>query len=131
MGFAKRFRTYMIGFFLGCVMVFFMFNDRLSMLTAWMPNNRVLLRLQLTEVLYTDEALCQLRCFDLDTADVSVVRHTGDVRFNLSETRVEPKIYVVDTRLHDRLVRMSFTASDTTSILSLVEVPLSQKGCDC
>ncbi len=131
MTFARRLRTYLIGFFLGCVVVVFMFNDRLSVLTAWMPNNRVLLRLQLTEVQYTDDALCQLKCFDLDTADVTVARKTGNVRFNLSETRVEPKIYVVDTRLHDHVVRMSFIASDTTSILSRVQVPLWQKSCDC
>jgi hypothetical protein len=121
----------MIGFGLGCVLVFFMFNDRLTVLTAWLPNNRVLLRFQLTEAAYTDKALCQLECFDLDTADVSFMKREGDVLFRESETHVEPKVYRVEARINDRLVRMSFLADDSVSTLAEVEVPLVKVFCPC
>jgi hypothetical protein len=131
MSFGRRLRLYLLGFLLGMGLVVFFFNDRLSLLTSWLPNDRVLLRLQMTEALYADSALCHLDCFSLDTADVSLVKKEGDVQFGLSETHETPMIYVVDKRINDRLVRMHFLATDSSSSLIQVEVPNDRINCDC
>jgi hypothetical protein len=120
-----------MGFLLGLMLVVFFFNDRLSVLTSWLPNNRVLLRLQQTDAEYTPEALCELECFDLDTASVSRLKADGNVQFGNSKTQQEPKIYIVESELDERTVLMTFEARDSTSILTKVVLPGEALYCDC
>ncbi len=131
MTFLRRLRTFAIGLILGILLVIFFFNDRLHILTDWLPGNRVLLRLQLTEAAYTPVAMCQLHCLGLDTADVSLVKREGDVRFKYSDTRTEPKRYRVDHRFGERLVRMTFDADSVSSTLTEVDLPNAELRCTC
>ncbi|NEN24083.1 hypothetical protein G3O08_11285 [Cryomorpha ignava] len=131
MKFGRRLRLYIFGVLMGSVLVLFFFNDRLHILTDWLPGNRVLTVLQNSEPLITDKALCQLACFDLDTADVRLAKQKGDVRFKLSETHDEPKKYVVDSNLDPGKVRMTFSIAD--SLATLINVALPEKAviCEC
>lgn len=131
MKFARRLRLYLIGVLMGCVLVVFFFNDRLSVLTSWLPNERVLLRLESTFNGSDPLAACFLECADLDSADLDLLFSEGDVRFDLSETHSEPMNYVVDIRLSDRLVRFSFEAADSTAALTNLEFPNGEVICDC
>ncbi len=131
MTFGRRLRLYILGVLMGCLMVVFFFQGRLSILTDWMPNNRVLLRLQQTDALYTDVALCELRCIDLDTAHVSALKADGDVQFNLSDTHKEPKTYVVDAVVKEKKVRMTFLAADSSSTLLGAKLVEDVVLCDC
>ena len=116
---------------MGSVLVFFFFNERLHILTDWLPGNRVLAVLQSSPPLFTEKSLCQLACFDLDTSDVRTLKTDGNVRFKLSETHVEPKQYVVDSKLNNEKVRMTFSITD--SLATLVNVALPEKAvvCNC
>jgi hypothetical protein len=116
---------------MGCVLVVFFFQDRLALLTSWLPNNRVLLRLEMTLDEVDERAFCELECVDLDTSVVRQVFRSGDVRFDLSETRTNPKNYVVDIRLDDRLCRFSFEVGDSTATLLRVTYPNDRVNCSC
>ena len=116
---------------MGSVLVLFFFNDRLHILTDWLPGNRVLSILQDSEPLITDLALCQLTCYDLDTADVRIVKQKGDVRFKLSETHIEPKKYVVDSNLESGKVRLTFSIADSLATLINVAMPEKAVLCEC
>lgn len=131
MKFGRRLRLYIFGVLIGSLLVVFFFNDRLHILTDWLPGNRVLGLLQASEPLITDKALCQLTCFDLDTADVRMAKEKGNVRFKLSETHTEPKEYVVDINLQPEKVRMTFSIAD--SLATLINVALPEKAvlCNC
>lgn len=131
MKFARRLRSFLIGVGLGCILVVFFFHDRLNLLTDWLPNERVLVRLQMTEAAYTPEAMCRLECLGLDTADVSLLKREGNVRFKLSDTRTEPKRYRVDHRFGDHLVRMTFDADEIASTLTEVDRPNAPVACPC
>jgi len=131
MKFTRRLRLYLTGFLLGSLLVVFFFNDRLSVLTSWLPNNRVLFRIENTMSGTTDLAKCQMICLQVDTALVSYAFEEGDVQFGMSETHEEPKIYIIDTRYEDRLVRLSFETADSSAVLSRVELPFEQVSCDC
>lgn len=131
MNFGRRLRLYIFGVLMGSVLVMFFFNDRLHILTDWLPGNRVLTLLQASEPLFTEQALCQLECFDLDTADVRIAKQDGNVRFKLSETRLEPKNYVVDSNLEAGKVRMTFSISDSLATLISVSLPEEAVLCDC
>ncbi len=131
MGFLRRLRMFMVGIVLGLVLVVFLFNDRMDSLTGWLPNSRVLLRLQLTEAAFTPEALCLLTCHGLDTSHVRTVKYQGDVRFKYSDTHSEPKRYRVDHRFGEHLVRMTFDADSVASTLTQVERPNAPIDCAC
>lgn len=129
MKFLRRLRYYLFGFLIGCGFVVFFFQGRLSVLTSWLPGNRVLELLTLSEAHYSSEALCRLECFHLDTADVSLAKSEGDVRFKLSTTDTIPKLYVVDSESDERKVRMTFATAD--SIATLVDVSLPEEVVNC
>ncbi|MCA1762260.1 MAG: hypothetical protein ABR574_05735 [Cryomorphaceae bacterium] len=131
MKFAKRLRLYLTGVLIGLVFVVFFFNDRISVLTDWMPNKRVLVRLQQTEARYTDNATCLLECFSLDTADVRTIKKSGDVKFRLSDTHSEPLVYVVDGEIKGESYRLTFDATDSTSVLTRVARVNSVADCPC
>lgn len=131
MKFTRRLRLYLTGFFLGSLLVVFFFNDRLSVLTSWLPNNRVLFRIENTYSGSTDLAKCQMDCYQIDSAMVNYSFEEGDVDFGLSETRATPQVYVVETRYEDRLIRLSFETADSTAVLKVVELPFEKVYCNC
>jgi|SRR5690554_2421924 len=131
MKFGRRLRLFIFGVLMGCGLVYVYFNERLNILTDWLPGNRVLTVLQRSEPLFTEQALCQLACFDLDTADVRTVKNDGNVRFKFSETRVEPKQYVVDSKLNNEKVRMTFSIADSLATLVNVALPEKVVLCNC
>ena len=131
MKFTKRLRLYLTGFFLGSLLVVFFFYDRLSVLTSWLPNNRVLFRIENTRSGTTDRAKCQMDCFLVDTAMINYALEEGDVQFSMSETHTDPKVYVIDTRYEDRLIRLSFETADSTAILTNVVLPFETVECSC
>lgn len=131
MKFTRRLRLYLTGFLLGSILVVFFFRERLSVLTSWLPNNRVLFRIENTLSGTTDQAKCQMDCFQVDSAMIHYAFEEGDVQFGMSETHADPKIYIIDTRYEDRLVRMSFETADSSATLTEVQLPFENVGCDC
>ena len=131
MKFGRRLRLYVFGVLLGCLVAYGFFHGRLSILTDWLPGNRVLKLLQKSEPLFTERALCQLACFNLDTSAVRIAKVEGDVRFKLSETHIEPKQYVVDADLKPEKVRMTFSISDSLATLINVDLPEKVVFCEC
>ncbi len=131
MKFLRRLRLYLIGVGLGCILVVFFFRERLSVLTSWLPNERVLLRLEMTHDSTAPGAQCFIECLELDSLAFAELFVEGDVRFDLSEAQVEPKKYVVDSRYKDRLLRYTFLASDSSAILSKIEAPFIKVNCPC
>src|SRR6056297_1787756 len=103
MKFTRRLRLYLTGFLLGSILVVFFFRERLSVLTSWLPNNRVLFRIENTMSGTTERAKCQMNCFQVDSAMINYAFEEGDVQFGMSETHAEPKVYIIDTRYEDRL----------------------------
>lgn len=131
MKFIQRLKLYIFGVLIGSVLVVFFFNDRLHILTDWLPEKRVRALLQASEPLFTDQALCQLACFELDTTDVRIVKEQGNVRFKLSDTRTDPKNYVLDSHLKPGKVRMTFSIADSLATLIKVDLPEKAVLCDC
>jgi len=131
MKFTKRLRLYLTGFLMGSLLVVFFFNDRLSVLTSWLPNNRVLFQIENTLTGTTDRAKCQMDCFQVDTVMINYAFEEGDVQFGMSETHADPKVYVVDSRYRDRLIRLSFETADSSATLTEVVLPFETVECDC
>lgn len=131
MKFGRRLRLYIFGVLIGSVLVFFFFEGRLKSLTNWMPNNRVLYRLQESPSTISDKALCQLNCFDLDTSAVRIIKTTGDVDFTNSQTKSEPMVYLIEETINSDLIQMEFEVRDSSNTLTNVRMPEIAGRCEC
>ncbi len=131
MTFARRLRAYLIGLVIGTAMVIVIFNDRLSILTDWLPGNRVLVELSKSEMVYSPKGLCELKCLELDSSHVNLAIKEGKVRFSLSETRADPRIYAIDQRIGERLIRFHFALSEPKATLVSAEAPIAKVDCGC
>ena len=131
MKFTRRLRLYLTGFLLGIILVILFFGERVKVLTACLPNNRVLESIAETYQGESEKAQCQMTCFEVDTAAINFSFGEGDVQFGMSETRSKPRIYVVDARYEDRLIRLSFENADSLSTLINIELPADSRSCDC
>lgn len=128
----QRFKRYLFGVLLGLILVFFFFGDRSELLTAWMPNERVMKRLRETRLEIPDSVKCRLNCFELDSAKVAeLISDDGNVRFAKSETREEPILYRVDFEQHTSPVRVTFACDDSVSAVVDVLPLEGLQPCDC
>ncbi len=128
----QRFKRYLFGVLLGLILVFFFFGDRVEVLTAWMPNERVMKRLRETKLEIPDSVKCRLNCFQLDSAKVAeLISDDGNVRFAKSETRKEPILYRVDFEQHTTPVRVTFACDDSASAVVDVLPLEGLQPCDC
>lgn len=108
----KRFRAYLIGVLIGCVVVFFYYGERLTILTSWLPTERVktdiLLYIQESEV-----TTCATKCADWDYAKILSAIDEAEVNFSESETTPPNRVYLLETEEY----QMKFAVQDSTAQL--------------
>lgn len=108
----KRFRAYLIGVLIGCVVVFFYYGERLTILTSWLPTERVK-----TDILsYVNEAeatQCASQCGDWDYAKILKAIDEAEVNFSKSETTPPNRVYLLETENES----MKFAVQDSTAQL--------------
>src|SRR5688572_8337673 len=92
MNFWRRLRFYLIGVAIGLVVSFSFFKNRGC---GWLPGNRILNTLSGSMILVTDSTRCLMDCNNVSDEDVFRMFVDGDVLFSESQTRENPKIYVV------------------------------------
>ncbi len=128
---SRRLWLYFLGFGIGCLFVVAVFNERLSVLTSWLPGNRVKFDLKRSELRFDPLAQCQLTCLSEDTSWVSKGIEASDVRFRLSETHDNPRIYVLDWEEGDDTFRLRFALADSSTTLLEIENLNNPLNCDC
>lgn len=132
MTFARRIKLFFIGMLLGTGAVILFFGDKLNLFTSWMPNDRVLLRLQQTELRMTEKARCLLDCYEISRNDIDELMQYGNVNFRKSKTGEKPLEYWVGYKnesLGEYL--LIFEAADSTSTIIEANIPQSSKDCEC
>lgn len=132
MTFKRRIKLFFIGMLLGTGVVILFFGDKLNLFTSWMPNDRVLLRLQQTELQMTPTAKCQLDCFNISRQEIDDLINEGNVNFSESKTQQEPlKYYVEHSNENLGHYFLVFEAADSTSTIIKAGLHNSHKSCDC
>lgn len=131
MKFGRRLRLFIFGILMGTVLVIFFFDGRSSALTDWLPNNRVLYRLQVSPSSISDKAMCQLECLEMDTSAVRVMKESGDVNFSKSVTDTTVLLYFIDYDFDASDVQMQFEVRDSSNTLVDVKALNSSVSCAC
>ncbi len=131
MHFSKRIKFYLVGFIMGLCVVYIILINREG--TGWMPNDRVLLRLNSTELVMDAAMQCRLGCHGVTDDDIyKNLLQNGDVKFEESQTQAEPKVYVVEAEKEgEENFKVTFEVSDSTSHIIGVERVGKVVECAC
>lgn len=121
MKFLGRLKYYGLGLGLGVVMVFFMFGTRGC---DWTPTKRVKSTLQSCRVSANP---CLLECSGITNESIYELIYNGKVNFKDSETKGEPKNYV----LYNDDVKIGLELNVYDSIAKLTDVYLPKSSCNC
>ena len=122
----RRILIFSIGFLFGCVLVYqtmFKNSDR-DFYGGWLPDGRVLKKINLSLNRDIPNYECLLTCHQLFDSDVQEILKKGDVRFAECETKTEPKIYVVEGELESGShVKMKFSLAGDSARLMDILIP--------
>ena len=91
--FIRRLFIYLIGFFLGCAFVYFLFFKGKN--RSFFPSAIVLDSLTSKELLIEKKAACSLACYHVSNQNLKELLADGDVIFSESRPRETPKKYAV------------------------------------
>ena len=135
-GLGRRFFFYLIGFGLGCVLVWAMFY-RNSSRPAWMPEGRVLEFLEQHEIQISNDLKCKLDCYTIphDFMDEAFWK-AAEVNFKESATERKPcPEYKITSSLPDGnkfVIYVEACETDETATLrSITHLPEIEMDCDC
>lgn len=123
MNFKQRLLRYLIGFFIGVLVVFMMFPeyDWLS----WLPNKQVMKNVRENEFYVSPDVDCKIQCLSIDTTVLQKARLEGKIIFSKSDVKRIPKTYYME---HGD---MNYTLQMTDSTVTLIDVTKASVDCTC
>ena len=92
----KRLKYYGIGFGIGLIFVIFFFQNRGC---SWLPDNRVKNSILDRVLVLPDSEKALLEQYKITKKDLCLVLNDGKVLFNESQTKGNPKVYVVEKEI--------------------------------
>lgn len=135
--FTNRLKYYLIGFGLGCLMVWKIFYTGEDARPSWLPEGRVLDFLEQTTLKTTDKAACLLLCNKLSLKDFDAVffKH-ATVNFTESATEKKPcpEYKIIGTLKNgDKITVFIETCDEKEGEATLRDfIPKTQnKNCNC
>jgi hypothetical protein len=125
---ARRIFIFSIGFFGGCIMVWFMFfrTGERSFYGNWLPEGRVLSKLKAGLDKNSSHSLCMLECTGIFKSQLAALLDQGDVLFSESKTNEDPREYEVAYQS----IRMRFILSGDSVTIG-VSPTQKPRTCDC
>jgi len=121
MKFIHRLAYFSVGLFFGIIiLIFFLGGKRTS--CDYSPNARTLKNMRIKDRVYTLETFQFFLSNNLDTSNVNIVLHEGNVDFGKSETDREPcNIYYVTKELNERILELQIENCDSTATIMNAE----------
>lgn len=122
MNFFQRLKRYLFGVVLGIALSIFFFQDRTSLLTSWLPANRV--KTMIIEMPWQQDSTltCLLNCMQTTEEAIKKAVDKGEVLFDESQVKTMPKMYVVETEEFNKL---HINVSDSLIVFN------EYQACDC
>ena len=135
-GFGKRLFYYLIGFGMGCVLVWVFFyrnQDRAS----WMPEGRVVEFLETVEVEINDELKCKLTCYEIPH-DFMNEEFWENAKVDFKESAVKRKPcpeYYISSTINEGISIVVYIEScekaEEATLRNFEIVSMKDKVCDC
>lgn len=127
----KRLFKFGIGILIGCFASFMFFGDHDWF--GWLPNGRILVKIQDTIQEYPPKVDCLINCYSLDSTHMAHLFYEGDVDFAESVTREEPRIYYIDyLDSLERTIQGTFKIyGDSATVFSNLKILGDITTCPC
>jgi hypothetical protein len=114
----KRILIYFLGFFIGCVLVYFaLFQGRNR--TYWLPANRVKNRIQNSKILFSAHAKYMMACNHISETDINGLLQDGDVNFRESNVHAIPcPSYILEGKNLTGDIKLTCTVCDSITYVT-------------
>lgn len=114
MKFWQRLMRYLIGFGLGCLLVFWMFPNHDWL--GWLPNKQIRANILNSKIEFSNRALCIKETQMITEADWKYLIENGDINFDKSQVHENQKKYWIE----NDVIEMNCEIRDTiTHILDI------------
>lgn len=130
---ARRVLIFSIGFLMGCVLVYTTFfkDSERDFYGSWLPEGRVLKKLNSSLNRGTAEFKCALDQSGVFDSDIDLLFENGDIDFSKSETKLEPRSYVTYVEANEREIWVEFVLNKDSAWVSKMGVDsLKTVNCD-
>jgi hypothetical protein len=114
MKFWQRLLRYLIGFGLGCLLVFWMFPNHDWL--GWLPNRQIRQIIKSSKITLSNSAKCAMNEQSIAEKDWIMLLEEGSINYEKSETVSSPKIYFFE----DDLLEMKCQTIDSTSKITWI-----------
>ena len=130
MTFWRRFRTYLIGVGLGCLIVYVIFDDR--DLNTWTPEKRIMTTIDSSIVSISSRAACQLKCLGLEDKKWVEIQQSSNVNFSESNTQKKPcPVYRLEYIADKDDYTMMWEVCENDERVEMLSVTKEGKSCNC
>ena len=130
MSFWRRFRLYMLGVGLGLIIVWIMFGQ--GERQSWTPEGRVLLYIDSSAQTYSERAICQLSCLQIDSSSLAEIQSFATVDFSESNTRKKPcPVYLLNSTIENKNYQLTWKVCENDEEGELLAIRLEGNRCPC
>ncbi len=131
----QRIRLYLVGFLIGCVLVYFLLLRGVNR-TYWLPANRVKEQVHKSTFTFSEHAKCILACKNISEEEVKEILKSGDVNFSESDTHGVPcPSYALEGKTTSnkslRVLVTVFERDSTAQITTAVNLEGGKDSCNC
>ena len=124
MKFFGRLKWFGLGLSMGLLIVFAIFGTRGC---QWTPTKRIKSAFQASSLFVSGENACKMQCYGIDNTVVYDLMYNGKVNFKDSQTKNDPKTYVLYN--DDYKLGLELHLDDSTAVLK--DFYFVEDTCDC
>jgi hypothetical protein len=126
--FWKRLRYYGIGFGIGCIFVFFFFQNRAC---SWLPDNRIKNSILDRTIVIQEDESDLLKSKGIKDDEIIEILNSGKINFKLSDKNSESKVYLLykdDLKLFFTLPEESYISEVKIANVAVSKIKNSTTG---
>ncbi|MAY84703.1 MAG: hypothetical protein CMP59_11265 [Flavobacteriales bacterium] len=128
MTFWRRFRLYLLGVGLGLLLVFIFFGQRDW--TSWTPEGRVMMAIDSSAQSYSERAICQLKCLEVDSSMLFSIQESASVDFSESSPRKKPcPVYRLRSEYEEEQYVLIWKVCEKDEAVELLSIIQAGKVC--
>lgn len=119
---AQRLFYYLGGFAIGLILLFFFLGGKKAS-CDYSPSARVLKNVRIKKKYYSEQAIINMKKYQIDTADISFILTDGDVDFSKSNTKLDScKTYYIEGFVKEKDVNILIENCDSIARINLLNI---------
>lgn len=119
---AQRLFYYLGGFAIGLILLFFFLGGKKAS-CDYSPSSRVLKNIRIKNKNYSEQAIINMKKYQIDTADIFFILTDGDVDFSKSNTELDScKTYYIEAFVKEKNINLLIENCDSIAKINLLNI---------